>query len=138
MARIQNFPKCEVLLADGGKKKLERGYNYVYCSKHHLAKLILIIKAKLVSQLRLTQVFYNCLFTDLALGVSLRQDGSKARELSQIQQFFLILTQGSPILLKIRAKFHFPTHCHLVVFLFLFRYHPILSFFLPLTLAYFM
>ena len=31
-----------------------RGYNYVYCSKHHLAKLILIIKAKLVSQLRLT------------------------------------------------------------------------------------
>ena len=32
---------------------------------------------------------------------------------------------------------HFPTHCHLVVFLFLFRYHPILSFFLPMTLAYF-
>ena len=50
---------------------------------------------------------------------------------------FLILLQDSPILLKIRAQFQLPTHCHLVVFLFLFTYHPIFSLFLPLTLAYF-
>ena len=61
--------------------------------------------------------------------MSLRWDGSKGREHSEIHQPFLTLPQDSPILLKIRAQFQLPTHCHLVVILFLFSYHPVFSFF---------
>ena len=62
--------------------------------------------------------------------MSLRWDGSKGREHSEIHQPFLILPQESPILLKIRAQFQLPTHCHLVVLLFRFKYHPVFSFLL--------
>ena len=65
------------------------------------------------------------------------ESGGGGGKHSEIHQSFLILLQDSPILLKIRAQFQLPTHCHLVVFLFLFTYHPIFSLFLPLTLAYF-
>ena len=52
--------------------------------------------------------------------MSLRWDGSKGREHSEIHQPFLILPQDSPVLLKFRTNFQLPTHCHLVVVWFLF------------------
>lgn len=66
------------------------------------------------------------------LGRWAAEKAQERREHSKIHQPFLILPEDvfpPSVLLKIRTECELPAHQPLLVFLFLFRYHPIFFFF---------